>query len=91
MPTRRAADPNDTLSDTQRSRATIAERIAAFAMLDGMGPATQAQKCLRLSLVGFSAPDIAGLLQTTLPTVHQNLYAERKKHAQPSKPAKRLQ
>jgi DNA-directed RNA polymerase specialized sigma24 family protein len=34
---------------------------------------------MRLSLVGFSASEIAGMLQTTVPTVHQNLYAERKK------------
>src|SRR6266516_3997341 len=36
-------------------------------------------ECMRLSLVGFSASEIAGMLQTTVPTVHQNLYAERKK------------
>jgi hypothetical protein len=60
-------------------RATISDRIAAFAMLDQMKDATQAQKCMRLFLVGFSASEIAGMLQTTVPTVHQNLYAERKK------------
>jgi DNA-directed RNA polymerase specialized sigma24 family protein len=60
-------------------RATISDRIAAFAMVDQMKDATQAQKCMRLSLVGFSASEIAGMLKTTVPTVHQNLYAERKK------------
>jgi DNA-directed RNA polymerase specialized sigma24 family protein len=60
-------------------RVTISDRIAAFAMLDQMKDATQAQKCMRLSLVGFSASEIAGMLQTTVPTVHQSLYAERKK------------
>jgi DNA-directed RNA polymerase specialized sigma24 family protein len=60
-------------------KATIGDRIAAFSMLDQMKDATQAQKCMRLSLVGFSASEIAGMLQTTIPTVHQNLYSERKK------------
>jgi DNA-directed RNA polymerase specialized sigma24 family protein len=60
-------------------KATISDRIAAFAMLDQMKDATQAQKCMRLSLVGFSASEIAGMLQTTVPTVHQSLYSERKK------------
>ena len=59
--------------------ATISDRIAAFAMLDEMKDATQAQKCMRLSLVGFTAPEIAQMLQTSVPTVHQNLYSERKK------------
>jgi hypothetical protein len=53
-------------------RATIADRIAAFSMLDQMKDATQAQKCMRLSLVGFSAREIAGMLQTTVPTVRQS-------------------
>jgi DNA-directed RNA polymerase specialized sigma24 family protein len=60
-------------------RATISERIAAFAMLDEMKDATQAQKCMRLSLVGFTAPEIAEMLQTTVATVRQNLYSERKR------------
>jgi DNA-directed RNA polymerase specialized sigma24 family protein len=34
---------------------------------------------MRLALVGFSAPEIAAMLQTTTATVHQNLYSERKK------------
>jgi DNA-directed RNA polymerase specialized sigma24 family protein len=60
-------------------RGTISDRIAAFTMLDEMKDATQAQKCMRLSLVGFTAPEIAQMLQTSVPTVHQNLYYERKK------------
>jgi DNA-directed RNA polymerase specialized sigma24 family protein len=67
------------LSEVLPDGATISDRIAAFAMVDQMKDATQAQKCMRLSLVGFSASEIAGMLQTTVPTVHQNLYAERKK------------
>ena len=59
--------------------ATIGDRIAAFAMLDGMGNASQAQKCLRLALVGFTNAEIAEMLQTTPGVVGQNLYTERKK------------
>ena len=62
-----------------RGRATIQDRIAAFAMLDGMKDATQAQKTLRLSLVGFTPGEIAGMLQTTTAVVYQNLYEARKK------------
>ena len=69
-------------------RATISDRVAAFAMLDQMKEATQAQKCMRLSLIGFSAAEIAAMLQTTVPTVHQNLYSERKKVKSPQKKPK---
>ncbi len=65
----------------------IRDRIAAFAMLDGMKDATQAQKCLRLSLVGFTNVDIAAMLQTSPAVVATNLYTERKKVAK--KPAPR--
>jgi DNA-directed RNA polymerase specialized sigma24 family protein len=68
--------------------ATISDRVAAFAMLDQMKDATQAQKCMRLSLVGFSAVEIATMLQTTVPTVRQNLYSERKKVKSPQKNAR---
>lgn len=59
--------------------ATIQDRIAAFAMLDAMKDATQAQKCLRLALVGFTNQEIAALLQTTPAVVATNLYEERRK------------
>jgi DNA-directed RNA polymerase specialized sigma24 family protein len=58
---------------------TIQDRIAAFAMLDGMKDGTQAEKTLRLSLVGFKTAEIARLLQTTPATVRQNIYEQRKK------------
>jgi DNA-directed RNA polymerase specialized sigma24 family protein len=67
---------------------TISDRIAAFAMLDQMTEATQAQECMRLSLVGFSASEIAEMLQTSVPTVHQNLYTERKRAKSSEKAAK---
>jgi len=60
---------------------TIADRISAFAMLDGMKDSTQAQKCLRLSLIGFTNTEIAAILQTTPAVVSTNLYNERKKGA----------
>lgn len=59
--------------------ATIQDRLAAFALLDGMKEATQAQKCLRLALVGFSRPEIAAMLMTSPQTVNQNIYTERQK------------
>ena len=59
--------------------ATIQDRIAAFAMLDAMLDATQAQKCLRLSLVSFTNSEIAAMLQTSPAVVATNLYTERKK------------
>lgn len=58
---------------------SIQDRIAAFGMIDRMVDATQAQKCLRLSLVGFGRHEIAAMLQTTPAIVSQNLYAERAK------------
>jgi hypothetical protein len=58
----------------------IADRIAAFAMLDGMNQAaSQAQKCLRLALVGFTNIEIAEMLQTTPAVVASSVYQERKK------------
>jgi hypothetical protein len=57
----------------------MADRIAAFTMLDRMESASQAQKCVRLSQVGFTNPEIAEMLQTTPGVVASNLYAERKK------------
>jgi hypothetical protein len=58
---------------------TIRDRIAAFEMLDRMADATQAQKCLRLALVGFNRNEIAAMLMTTPAVVSQSLYAERQK------------
>jgi len=55
------------------------DRIAAFVMLDKMDGATMAQKTVRLSLVGFNRQEIAALLQISVGSVSQNLYAERNK------------
>ncbi len=62
-----------------RGGSSIQDRIAAFVMLDGMKDATQAQKSLRLSLIGFTNSEIAAMLQTSTAVVSQNLYNERKK------------
>ena len=79
-PTEKAPKDGDRDSlSPQRGGATIQDRIAAFAMLDGMKDATQAQKTLRLSQVGFSNNEIASMLQTSAAVVSQNLYAERRK------------
>lgn len=70
--------------------ATIQDRLAAFGMLDAMKDATQAQKCLRLALVGFSRQEIAAMLMTSPQTVSQNIYTERQKAKKkaPAKPVK---
>jgi len=69
--------------------ATIADRISAFVMLDAMGNASQAQKCLRLALIGFTNAEIAEMLQTTPRVVAQSLYAERKKPRAAAKKGKK--
>jgi DNA-directed RNA polymerase specialized sigma24 family protein len=55
------------------------DRIAAFEMIDKMGNATVAAKTLRLSLVGFNRQEIAAMLQISVGSVSQNIYAERNK------------
>lgn len=71
----------DTLEEPRPASgaATIRDRLAALAMLDTMTEATQAQKCLRLELAGFSRPEIAALLMTSLQVVRQSIYAERQR------------
>jgi len=76
---------DDVLQPAPRDTPTISDRIAAFAMLEAMKDATQAQKTLRLSLVGFSNAEIASMLQTTTAVVSQNLYAQRKAAASRAK------
>ena len=60
-------------------RPTLQDKISAFTMLDGMKDKTQAERCMRLSLIGFTNGDIATMLQTTPAVVATNLYSERKK------------
>ena len=69
---------------------TIQDRIAAFDMLDRMASATQAQKTLRLSLVGFNRQEIAAMLQISPALVSQNLYAEKNKGKKKKPVAKKV-
>ena len=64
---------------TKTGAASIQDRIAAFEMLDRMTDATQAQKCMRLALVGLSRKEIAEMLMTSIQTVHQNIYSEKQR------------
>lgn len=76
---RNRPDADEEAGPVRKGAATIQDRIAAFAMLDGMKDATQAQKSMRLSLIGFTNSEIATLLQTSSAVVAQNLYNERKR------------
>jgi D-alanyl-D-alanine carboxypeptidase len=81
MPTTKRPEPNDEdeIPSAPKGGATIQDRIAAFVMLDGMTGKTQAEKTMRLRLIGFSNAEIASLLQTTGAVVASNIYAEKKK------------
>ncbi len=67
---------------------SIMDRIAAFAMLDGMKDATQAQKSIRLSIVGFPNSEIAAMLQTSPAVIASNLYTERRRAGKKASPRK---
>lgn len=56
-----------------------AEQILALLLLQSMKGATQAEKAVQLSVAGFTAVEIADLLQTNAAVIHQHLYAMRKK------------
>jgi len=53
--------------------------MLALLLLQGMKGATQAEKAVQLSLAGFTAVEIADLLDTNAAVVHQHLYTMRKK------------
>jgi DNA-binding CsgD family transcriptional regulator len=55
------------------------EKILALILLQGMKGATQAEKAVQLSVAGFTAAEIADMLDTNAATVHQHLYSMRKK------------
>jgi DNA-directed RNA polymerase specialized sigma24 family protein len=79
MPTKRSEPPNEDLAAPAKGAASIADKIAAFVMLDAMKQSTQAEKSLRLKLVGFSNGEIAEMLQTSPAVVASNIYTERQK------------
>jgi hypothetical protein len=55
------------------------EKILALLLLQNMKSATQAEKAVQLSVAGFTAIEIADLLETNAAVIHQHLYAMRKK------------
>ncbi len=89
MAARITTEPDaDELDLPSPERATIADRLAAFKMLDSMPEATTlAQKSVRLSLCGFSREEIARMLGITPAGVSQNIYMARKKSGTAAKKA----
>jgi hypothetical protein len=83
MPTTKRPDQNDEdeIPSVPKGAATRQDRIAAFVMLDAMTNKTQAEKSVRLKLVGFNNSEIAAMLQTTPAVVASNIYQEKKKTA----------
>lgn len=59
--------------------ASRSEKILALLLLQGMKASTQAEKAAQLSVAGFTAVEIADLLETNTAVIHQHLYATRKK------------
>jgi predicted transcriptional regulator len=57
------------------------EKLLALLLLQSMKGATQAEKAVELSTAGFTAVEIADLLDTRAAVVHQYLYVARKKKA----------
>lgn len=55
------------------------ERLLALLLLQQLKSASQQEKVLNLSLVGFTNTEIADLLQTTSAVVSQSLYMSRSK------------
>ena len=90
MPTTKRPDQNDEdeIPSVPKGAATRQDRIAAFVMLDAMTNKTQAEKSVRLKLVGFSNVEIASMLQTTPAVVASNIYQEKKKVAKKNGPRK---
>jgi DNA-binding CsgD family transcriptional regulator len=83
-------DPSDEdeVPSVPTGAATRQDRIAAFVMLDAMTGKTQAEKSVRLKLVGFSNGEIARMLQITPAAVATNIYQEKKKTPKKNGPRK---
>lgn len=56
-----------------------AEKILALLLLQGMKGEAQSEKALQLSMAGFTAVEIADLLDISAAVIHQNLYEKRRK------------
>jgi hypothetical protein len=81
MATKNTVSGDDEVLSAAPTKPTVQDRIAAFVMLDAMGDATLAQKTVRLSIIGFTAGEIATMLQTTPATVYQYVYEAKKRAA----------
>jgi len=55
------------------------ERLLALLLVQSMKGATMAEKAAQLSVAGFTAVEIADVLNTRAPVVHQLLYLGRKR------------
>lgn len=55
------------------------ERLLALLLLQDMKGATRAEKAVQLSVAGFTAVEIADMLDTRSAVVHQYLYLARKR------------
>ena len=55
------------------------EKLLAILLLHSMKGSTQAEKAVQLSIAGFTATEIADLLDTSPAVVHQHLYSMRNK------------
>jgi len=63
-------------------------RLLAYLMMDGMPqPATNVDRCYRLSVCGFPNPEIADIIGISIGSVNTNLYEARKKLGGPKKTA----
>jgi D-alanyl-D-alanine carboxypeptidase len=78
----------DDIPAIPKGAASRQDRIAAFVMLDAMTNKTQAERSVRLKLVGFSNTEIAAMLQTTPAVVASNIYQEKKKAEKKNAPRK---
>lgn len=54
------------------------EKLLALVLLQGMKGATKAEKAAQLSAAGFTAVEIADMLDTKAAVIHQYLYMRRK-------------
>jgi hypothetical protein len=61
------------------------EKLLALVLLHSMKGATQAEKAAQLSLAGFTAVEIADMLDTTAAVIRQLLYTTRKAKKKPKK------
>jgi DNA-directed RNA polymerase specialized sigma24 family protein len=54
------------------------EKLLALLLVQSMKGATKAEKAVQLSVAGFTPVEIADMLDTRTPVIHQLLYLARK-------------